>query len=101
MSDGLLTKCIVCDQAFQSDGDEEDPDICPECRSRFDKLDKIGSDLSALDGDEEDAEDEGRDADFYRELRKRAPHQSKIRDWLAKRETKQSAATQVLLARRP
>jgi hypothetical protein len=77
MSDELLTRCLVCEQAFQSDGDPDDPEICPECRSKFDKL-EIGEDLSALDGDEEESEEEDRDADFYREMRKRAPHQSKV-----------------------
>lgn len=77
MSDELLTKCKVCDTPFQSDGDQDDPDICPECRALFDAFDKVGPDLSALDGDEEDAEDEDRDAAFFGEMRKRAPHRAK------------------------
>jgi hypothetical protein len=78
MSDELLTKCAVCDAAFQSDGDPDQGDVCPECRALFDAFDKVGPDLSALDGDEEDAEDEDRDAAFFREMRKRPPHQSKV-----------------------
>jgi hypothetical protein len=58
----LLTLCKVCDTPFQTDDNEEFPGVCPECRA---KLIETGEDLSALDGDEEEAEEEDRDAAFF------------------------------------
>lgn len=65
----LLTKCAVCDQSFQTDLDEDDPDadVCPACRSLFDAADEqLGDDEgNPFDGtdDAQETDPDGEDDD--------------------------------------